>query len=504
METLFFGLIFLVIFGIANSLVWQKINYNWLQKNIKFLIWSLPFEWFPRLDIAGAGFRLSQALTLIGFWFLIILTIKKDPELLKQRFSKLGWILPIFVIISSPSWFNILSFNRFLVHFFGTIICFGASFLIASFENNVFKRLKELCLVIFCVAIFGLYQYIGDILGIPNSLTGLREHYTKIVFGVPRIQGLAIEPLYFAGMLCIPIIFWLTKVFFELFESSKSLSSSNLLLNPKKLAIENKGLITKENFASNPKKLNSSIRKLFSRMIVNNSLSSNITRLVFVFIIFVLTLSKGTYGVLALVLILFSVFAITYFSEFRNLLKKYGLITFILLFWLMAGISNSLDPIALTGEIGKNFVETLSGTSASAAERNKFLSEAIRHLPEKGLQGIGVGQYGAYVGDDLGGLNLEDQAIVNNVYVEVFLEEGLFALIWFVFILLFPLWRLYLIILANQKSINKETSIVAISLFFILLGYYLQWNLFSPIFIMPIFILLGLAYSLVETKFDQK
>ena len=48
-----------------------------------------------------------------------------------------------------------------------------------------------------------------------------------------------------------------------------------------------------------------------------------------------------------------------------------------------------------------------------------------------------------------------------------------------------------------------NTKITAISLFFTLLCYYLQWNLFSPIFIMPIFILLGLAYNLVESKVDQ-
>ena len=181
------------------------------------------------------------------------------------------------------------------------------------------------------------------------------------------------------------------------------------------------------------------------------------------------------------------------------MLKKFGLITFIILFWSIAGLSNSVDPIVLTGEIGKNFVETITGTSSSAKDRSSFLNEALRHIPEQGLVGIGMGQYGTYVGDDLGGLNVENQAIVNNVYIEVLLEEGLFALIWFLMILITPLFSM-LSIIRSKNFAQKKELIAAVSIFFILIGYYLQWNLFSPIFIMPIFIILGLSYNLSESK----
>ena len=504
MEMIFLGLILLVILAIGTALVWQKINYNWLQNTTKYLIWSLPFEWFPRIDIAGAGFRLSQALVLVAFWFLTILSVKKDPELLQQEFSKLGYFLPIFLVLSSPSWLNIQNSNRFFVHFFGTVLCFGASFLIASFETKIYERLKELSLVIFGVSVFGFYQYLGDLAGLPSYLTGLREQYTKIVFGVPRIQGLAIEPLYFAGMLCIPIIFWITKICFDLLDSSSPDSAFDpITIKSQEASLTNNHKIEQLN-----------ILQSVQKFIQSDALINNICKLAFVTLIFILTLSKGNFGVLVLILILFFVFAIIYFQRFRDILKRYGLMTFILVFWLISGLSNSVDPVTLTGEIGKNFVETIAGTSASASERNKFLGEAILHIPEKGLQGIGMGQYGQYVGDDLGGLNAGDQAIVNNVYVEVFLEEGLLALIWFLFILVFPLWKLVIKIKrvnrhpqldwgSHNFTDKQNIQIASTSLFFVLLGYYLQWNLFSPIFIMPIFILLGLAYSLVESKVDQ-
>jgi ABC-type multidrug transport system fused ATPase/permease subunit len=502
MEMVLFGSIFLVIIGIVTSLIWQKVNFGWLQNSIKFLVWSLPLEWFPRIDIGGAGFRLSQALVIVSFWFLVILSFKKDPELLRQKLSKLGWVLPLFIILSSPSWLNISNTNRFFVHFFGTILCFGASFLIASFVQNPFKRIKELSVVIFFTAVFGLYQYIGDLAGLPSSLTGLREHYTKIVFGVPRIQGTAIEPLYFAGMLTIPIIFWIVILSFGLF-AEKKLVIKETTLNDE-IIEEKKDITVDQEFfekgISDMARITKNNR--IKKFLFDESLLAYFSKLTFVTLIFILTLSKGTYGVLAFILVLFFIFAIKYFGEFRNLLKKYGVISFIFLFWLVAGLSNSVDPVALTGDIGKNFVETLTGTSPSAVERNRFLGEAIRHIPERGLMGIGMGQYGEYVGADLGSLNTEGQAIVNNVYVEVFLEEGFFALIWFLVILFLPLFGLWRTI--RQKGLKaKETLIAAITLLFVLVGYYLQWNLFSPIFIMPIFILLGLAYNLNERQVDQ-
>jgi hypothetical protein len=502
METLLFGSIFLAIFGITNSLIWHKVNFGWLQNSIKFLIWSLPFEWFPRIDIVGAGFRLSQALVIISFWFLVILSIKKNSELMQQKFSKLGWMLPVFIILSSPSWLNITNLNRFFVHFLGTILCFGSSFLIASFTKKPFDRIKELSIVLFFTAIFGLYQYIGDLAGIPSSLTGLREHYTKIVFGVPRVQGTAIEPLYYAGMLTIPIIFWIVRICLDLFESEKLETTKDFVHNKEDAQNErvnlNQAIATEESQLKSGKRI---IGKFTAFLLKDNS-KSDLAKLGFVTLIFILTLSKGTYGVLAFILVLFFVFAIIYFTRFRNLLKKYGIISFIFIIWLFAGLSNSVDPVALTGDIGKNFVETLTGTSPSAVERNKFLGEAVRHIPEKGLVGIGMGQYGDFVGADLGSLNSEGQAIVNNVYVEVFLEEGFFALIWFLVILVLPLFGLWKIVW-QKDSRMKQTLITAITLFFVLVGYYLQWNLFSPIFIMPIFILLGLAYNLNEQEFDQ-
>ncbi len=78
------------------------------------------------------------------------------------------------------------------------------------------ERLRTVQLALFgsagAVACFGIYQYVGDILGLPASATGLRAAYTKAVFGFPRIQATALEPLYYANYLLIPVLVGLSII----------------------------------------------------------------------------------------------------------------------------------------------------------------------------------------------------------------------------------------------------------------------------------------------------
>jgi O-antigen ligase len=52
---------------------------------------------------------------------------------------------------------------------------------------------------------FGFYQFAGDLMGLPLDVTGLRAPYSGQVFGFPRIQAMSLEPLYFANYLLLPI-----------------------------------------------------------------------------------------------------------------------------------------------------------------------------------------------------------------------------------------------------------------------------------------------------------
>ncbi len=62
-----------------------------------------------------------------------------------------------------------------------------------------------LCAVSIVIGLFGLYQFVGDIAGLPLSQTGLLGRYGHLVFGFPRIQATMAEPLFYASFLLIPL-----------------------------------------------------------------------------------------------------------------------------------------------------------------------------------------------------------------------------------------------------------------------------------------------------------
>ncbi|GAA1391418.1 hypothetical protein GCM10009661_83840 [Catellatospora chokoriensis] len=56
------------------------------------------------------------------------------------------------------------------------------------------------------VVAFGYYQYIGDVLGLPQSWTLLRGSYASMsTYPFPRVQSFALEPLYLAHYLFLPV-----------------------------------------------------------------------------------------------------------------------------------------------------------------------------------------------------------------------------------------------------------------------------------------------------------
>ena len=477
MITILFGLgIAILLASIVSIFLWSKVQFGWLTRICTLLVLSLPFEYFPRVEIAGASWRISQVLVIIGFWVIAILLLKKDSRLLSHRLHFASWYPLIFLGLSSPSWLSITDFQRFIVHLVGTIFVFGAFVLLANFATDIWKNLQRLTLVLFGCSIFGLYQFFGDLISIPPAFTLLREHYTKIVFGVPRVQGTAVEPLYFAGMLLIAIfvlIFWICE---RLDIGKKFKISTNNILQ--KLT---------------PNKKISQI--IYVQFIVHK------TKFLFLFlgiivIVFLLTISKGTFGVLAILILPLLIVIFFTFNFFKQYICHHLLQGILAVFLFTIIFFSTVNPIALLGEIGTNFAETLSGTSASAVERTMFVNQASNAIYENPILGIGMGQYGDYVGNNLGTLNEDGKAIVNNVYLEIWLEEGITALFFFIFMLFQPIVFL-LKSLPTRWSPLHSKNLAALSLIFILVGYYIQWTLFSPIFIMPIFIILGLAYNLI-------
>ena len=435
---------FLVIAGIlgwVTFLIHKLVDITWLHNIIKWLVIALPFERIPSLSLGNSNIRISQILTLAGVYLTIVLIFKKDQRVLKTKLNSTFYLGLAFFALSLPAMFFVKEFDRYFITEIGTVVCFMAAILISHFGNNLTQRIKELMISLVGVSIFGVYQFFGDLAGLPITLTGLREQYTKIVFGFPRIQGTAIEPLYFAGMLFVPIFLILSKF-----------------------------LLEKNTF---------------------NAKLKNILLALFLIIVFVLTLSKGAWLAFIIGFVLFGIMqrrAIWRISKNLRITQIFQVATLLALILVLGYFLSPQFQTGINTTI-EHLQTTISGEATTIVERDRFVEKALDLIPGNALTGLGSGQYGTYFSQGADGGYL----IVNNVYLEVWLEHGLLASIAFIVFLTLPLYRIYT---SKQYLENWVIS----GLFFGLITYYLQWFTFSPVFIMPIFILIGLANMKLEVS----
>ena len=445
---------------------------NWIPY---LIVLSLPFERTPSLSIGGANLRISQVLIIIG----IALWAKANWNKPFRNLQSVGIFSLLFFGFGLSSWLNILDVPRFLVTMLGTVLVFLGCYLISRIKIDIWRVMQDLLFVLFGVGLFACYQFVGDMVGLPIELTGLRETYTKIVFGIPRVHATAIEPLYFAGMLMIPITILVISFLYN-----RPITINQWAIN-----------------LLNRVKAFSPITKFLTRL---NSPASNDclkwSLLAFFSVLLILTLSKGAWAFTVITLggILIMRFRLV-FQFFRVIFGQFkfqiGLGLLVLSFvGVIAWFTVPTVPTVVEG-FGTHLIATLDGESGTIAERQSFITDAWTLLESNPILGISSGHYGVQVKELGRGASDGGYLITNNVYLEVWLEQGILSFLVFIAFLIYPLIRLFGLI--NQR--DNPNSITALMLFWILIGYYLQWTTFSPIFIMPIFILLGLAYNLIES-----
>jgi hypothetical protein len=459
---------FLIVSIIVLSIfIWPKINIVWLENICSLIVISMPFERIPSLNFGIGNTRISQLLVLFGIYILVLLIAKKDKIILntKIKSENIVSLSLIFVILTTSLYAQDL--NRYFQTTLATILAFGAFFLISTFTKNIIKRMVELTLTLSIVNIFGLYQVIGDFLGLSTEFTGLRIQYTKAIFGIARIHATALEPLYYAGMLFLPIIFITFIIFFS---DSKWKYSFYQDIG-------------------------------FNERIMKSIFS--LSNLCIFGVVFLLTLSKSAWLSIFIAFIIGIWLFVRYFDlkVFLNniiklratLAKIFGFL--IIVFTLgMYAFSNIFNNIFLHLE------ETLLGNSGTIVERNNFVNDALKILPENLVLGIGNGQYGVYVKDYFKRIS-DGFLIVNNIYIEVFLELGFFGILLFIILLTSVIISG---MLRLSRKLDFTTKICYISLILALVAYLIQWASFSPIYIMPIFIILGLLSRLNSQEFIDK
>ena len=442
--------------ALATVWIWGRVRYAWLGQTARLIVLTLPFERLPSIPVAGATLRFSQLFTVIGCYFLVLLFLRGDKSTLRTKLQPLTWFLLAFLVLAIPSFWVVTDYPRFFVTMVGTCFAFGAAWFVGHFAENLPKLLRELVGVLFVCGLFGVYQVAADFVGVPASLTLLSETYTKEVFGIARAQGTALEPLYFAGLLFFP----LCHSFFQTLASSPSPQPAPA----------------------------TRWERLYSRY--------GLGFFSFFGVVLFLTYSKAAI-VLAGSAVLFLILRAATSTAAAYVWRA---------FWpLIASVTLSLYALFLyfptvstiATNLFENFVATLLGTSVSSTERSYFLDTGLALLERTPLLGIGSGQYGVLARPylDFLGAGPEQYLIVNNVYLEVWLEFGLLSALVFLGLLGWLLRAGYAQVRRYDfRSLPGPTVVLTLTLTL----YLLQWLTFSPIFIMPIFIFLGLLARSVE------
>lgn len=171
----------------------------------------LPFERIGAFDVAGVNVRPSQLALLLVLAATALMALRGSEvrHRLSAIFARREMLaLAVFLGVATLSLVRAENFGRSLVVL--AFIAFTATqtLVLPLWLHDAADFLKVRALILWsaaAVALFGLWQFVGDMAGAPTWLTGLRPQYTKIILGFTRVQGPTAEPLYFADYLLLPL-----------------------------------------------------------------------------------------------------------------------------------------------------------------------------------------------------------------------------------------------------------------------------------------------------------
>lgn len=411
------------------------------------LIFFLPFERIPSIDIGFANLRINQLLAagILIAWFMAIIIQRR-----KIAPNPLSWPILGFLLVSFISIMFAGNMTRAIQVFIFELFIILVSILAINLVSEK-SKLEAIIKIIFwsglVVCIFSIYQFFGDLIGLPQALTGLKTGYTSAVFGFPRVQAFSMEPLFLANFLFIPLGIAIALYFFK---------------------------------TGPVKKLN-----------------------IFLFIsllclILILTVSRGAYiGLVAMVvffllLIPKKVFSIKTIITLAIIIIVAGLSVYI---FLSKADSRAYD------EFIKHVTITDMQEGESVQGRLQSYSRAIDFWKESPIIGIGVGNYGPKVKNYPSADSVQGWDIVNNEYLEILAERGVLGLIFFSLIIIVVFLRSIKAYFSTKDLYLKAIILGFNAAFFAIL---VQYNFFSTLYIMHIWVLIGLIIATQNIALKSK
>ncbi len=399
----------------------------------------LPFEYTPSLTIANITFKINHlvaGLTLLS-WLIrfvqgqIKISLKFNPAVFLVTVFFITQVLSLSQAIHSQRAWQVLIFLAF------TLLIFLLFSSLVHSKEDLTKILQAVIWGALVTAGFAIFQFFGDLLGLPLTITRLKPGYDKTTFGFPRVQSLLSEPLYFANYLFLPL-FLLTC--WWLAETGKNI-----------------------------------LKPVYQLLTV-----------ALLFILLILTVSRGAYLGLVAGLILLWVINLPLFLKLRNLV-----VVLLTGLFIASGVLGALyfsESRALEEFIAHATVQDFQ-KGESVPARLKAMQEAYQGWQESPLLGIGLGNYGPYAMGYPEEPPSTGWVIVNNQYLETLCETGILGLTGLILFLLVLLWRNFLAFWRCQDRFLQATTL---ALLVATVAVFVQYNTFSTIYILPIWFLLGL------------
>ena len=402
------------------------------------IVFFLPFERVPTVNFAGVDIKIN---TVIGFitLFAWVLALMFSHKKFKVQPNALTIPLSLFVIAMLLSLTHAVALDRAIQVLVFILFTMALGILAV---NMVYSKgiLKKTLMVLFAssflVGVFGLFQFGGDVVGLPASVTLLKSGYGSAVFGFPRIQAFSMEPLYLANYLLIPI-----GVGLALFFSKVDIPLKRWWL---------------------------------------------VGLLVLLLVNFILTVSRGGYLGLIGTFLVIGVFLFQRVFTWKNILiglATIGIVGYGVLFALNKGEARSVGEFL-------GHIQLQDFTRGESIEgRIRTFRHALNAWKESPIFGQGIGNYGPWNLHYPNATPREGWDIVNNQYIELLAETGLVGMIAYSLLLMVLIFRSFI---AFKYASDQFYKAVLVGLLAALIGILIQYNFLSTLYIIHIWILIGM------------
>lgn len=434
------------------------------------ILFFLPFERIPSLDVGGITIRLNfffggvTLLAAFGAWASGRLKPARNPVIWPLLGYFLAVVLSIAGAIEVQRSLIVLGFTLFTASFLWLVV------ILLRTKEDLRKSMLILFSVSTIVGLFGIYQFLGDAIGLPASLTGLKEGYGLSTLGFPRIQAFSVEPLYLGNFLLLPL----------------SLLFSVLMLRAKILPLRANGLV--EPVANPPLQKEGATGLPPLRRGTEGDFWSRVWMwLLFALLclVLILTVSRGAYlaGAVCLLFLMITL-------PRQTVRPAHLLVGGVLAVAVIAGTFVFIQQGR--SDAMEQFVEHITigdlNEGESTQGRLSAFDVATQAWQDHPWFGIGLGNFGAYVKDYPDPRELAGYDIVNNEYLEVLAETGLFGFAALAIVFAIVLSRSVIAYIAIDDPLIRSGVAGSTAA---LIGLLVQYNFFSTLFIVYVWVLLG-------------